>query len=75
MHLVFAGVLQNLPPEAVKAPSFPELDPMIRKAVWNTWRELLTTCVRRIYEHAVAAHTSARTAWKTLKDWRCAGGG
>jgi hypothetical protein len=51
-------------------PPFPEIYPMWQRAVYSSGRELLTTLVRRVYEHTWRAKASARWAWKVLKSWR-----
>lgn len=43
---------------------------MAHRALASTLRELLTTLVRRAYEHAWRARASARWGWKVLKGYR-----
>lgn len=51
-------------------PPFPEIQPMLERALHSSARELLTTLTRRVYEHWWRAKASARWAWKVLKNWR-----
>lgn len=72
-----SNTIPGFPPQSGTAPvmpPFPEVGPMLDRALNSTARELLTTLVRRVYEHAWRARASPRWAWKVLKSWRCAAG-
>lgn len=53
-------------------PPYPDVLAQLVKSCWNSWRELLTALTRSEIKHAISRRASARTAWKVLKDPRCA---
>lgn len=66
----------SLSPQGTQAqlPPFPDVLQQLAKAGWNSLRELLTALTRSEIKHAISRHASRRSAWKLLKDPRCAGG-
>lgn len=51
-------------------PVFPRYEPILQRATFETVREVMTTFVRRIYEHIAAAKLPRQQTYKLLQDYR-----